>query len=144
MFIFKVVEMAVPTVWTYCLNMLELMVTGTNSNNVHLQSTPIRKYLSDRNLSKKGEKKYDHAFCPCTKICIPNHAHIMLDNQTFENGCGRWEYILLLYFQITLKTVLLPWAQWGKNALSNMQAKMLDISHLLKSNSFFQNFCQHF
>lgn len=50
----------------------------------------------------------------------------------------------MLYFQITLKTVLLPWAQWGKNALSNMQAKMLDISHLLKSNSFFQNFCQHF
>lgn len=56
MFIFKVVETAVPTVWTYCLNMLELMVTGTNSNNVHLQSTLIRKYLSDRNLSKKEKK----------------------------------------------------------------------------------------
>lgn len=140
MFIFKVVEMAVPTVWTYCLNMLELMVTGTNSNNVHLQSTLIRKYLSDRNLSKKEEKSMTMPFVHAQKFV----------SQIMHTSCWITKLLRMvvgdemLYFQITLKTVLLPWAQWGKNALSNMQAKMLDISHLLKSNSFFQNFCQHF
>lgn len=140
MFIFKVVEMAVPTVWTYCLNMLELMVTGTNSNNVHLQSTLIRKYLSDRNLSKKEKKSMTMPLVHAQKFV----------SQIMHTSCWITKLLRMvvgdemLYFQITLKTVLLPWAQWGKNALSNMQAKMLDISHLLKSNSFFQNFCQHF
>lgn len=140
MFIFKVVETAVPTVWTYCLNMLELMVTGTNSNNVHLQSTLIRKYLSDRNLSKKEKKSMTMPLVHAQKFV----------SQIMHTSCWITKLLRMvvgdemLYFQITLKTVLLPWAQWGKNALSNMQAKMLDISHLLKSNSFFQNFCQHF